>query len=107
MIIKIPLTIPTTRVDATALAATEIKQIEFLVSVDNGQNYVSAGHAAADQTEFQFEASDAGTYLFKAQTVDTQDPSRVSLDSNVVSFTIQAAAKAAPSPPILGTPVAV
>lgn len=106
MIIKIPFTIPTQRVDGTSLAPGEIDRIEFFVSTDNGQNYVSAGHASADQTEFPFEASDPGTYLFKDQVVDTQSPPRFSPDSPVVSFTIASPPLAAPKPAILGTPLA-
>lgn len=108
MIIKIPFTVPTKRIDGTDLPISQIDRIEFYVSTDSGQNYVSIGHAAADgsQTDFLYEATDVGTYLFKAQAVDTQNPPRVSLDSSVVSFTIAPPELAAPEAPVLGTPVA-
>jgi hypothetical protein len=102
---NIPITDPTSRKDGKALAQTEIKEIDMLVSTDNGQNYVAAGHAAAGQANFQFDAVDPGTYLFKAQTVDTQTPALVSGDSNVVSLTVAPPVLAAPNAPTLGTPV--
>jgi len=105
-IIKIPVTAPTTRIDGNALAITDLARIEFFVSTDNGQNYVSAGHSAPDATSFNFEATDPGTYLFKAEAVDLQSPPLTSLDSAVVQFTIAPPVLAAPSPPTLGTPVA-
>ena len=105
-IFNIPFTIPTTRIDGSALAASSIARIEFFVSTDSGANYVSAGHAAPDATNFPFEATDVGTYLFKAEVVDTQNPALTSLDSNIVSFAIAPPVLAAPNAPVLGTPVA-
>jgi hypothetical protein len=108
MIIKIPFTVPTKRIDGTDLSLSEIDRIEFFVSTDSGVEYTSIGHAAADgsQTDFLYEATEFGSYLFKAQTVDTQNPARVSLDSSVVSFSIAPPTLAAPEAPVLGTPVA-
>jgi hypothetical protein len=106
MLINVPVTAPTTRIDGSALSATDLNRIEMLVSTDNGQNYVSAGHIAPNQPVFQFEATDVGTYQFKAEAVDNQNPALVSLDSNVVSFTIAPPVLARPSAPVLGTPTA-
>lgn len=102
MRITIPFTLPTSRADGTALAATEVAAVDFFLSTDNGLNYASVGHAAPDQTAFTVDLTDPGTYLFRAETVDTQIPPRSSVDSNVVSFTVPTPPLAAPSPPVLG-----
>lgn len=104
MKLDIPFTLPTQRADGSTLSPSEISRIEFFVSVDGGQNYVSAGHAAPDQKVFQYDASDIATYNFRAEAVDLQVPERTSLDSNVVSYTVAPPVLAAPNAPVLGTP---
>lgn len=108
MKISIPITDPTTREGGGALdPSKELAFVNILMSADNGQNYASVGHAAPGQPTFEQELTDPGTYLFKADAEDLQTPALDSKDSNVVSFTVPAPALAAPSPPTLGTPVAV
>jgi hypothetical protein len=103
--VTIPVTAPTTRKDGSALAATDIAQMDFELSSDNGATYTNVGHAAANQTEFKLQALDPGSYLVRATATDTQNPPLTSDFSPVVAFQIAAPALAAPNPPTLGTPV--
>src|SRR5689334_3706434 len=64
--VTIPVTAPTTRKDGSALAATDIAQMDFELSSDNGATYTNVGHAAANQTEFKLQALDPGSYLVRA-----------------------------------------
>jgi hypothetical protein len=90
---------PIVRADGSALTPAEIAFVNVLMSADNGQNYASAGHAAAGQQSFDQEVTDPGTYMFKLEAVDTQNPPLVSADSIVVSVAIAAPALAAPGQP--------
>jgi hypothetical protein len=100
---NIPITVPTQRKDGKELAVTEIAFIDIEMSADNGQNYVSVGHAANNQAAFQQDLTVPGTYLFRGVTVDTQVPPLSSDPSSPVSVTIAPPALAAPNPPVLGT----
>lgn len=101
MLLRIQFTLPTKRADGSDLPIEEISSIRFYVSTDNGQNFAQAGSAAPGQQVFEFDAQDFGTYLFKAETFDTQTPKRDSDDSNIIAFTIETPPKAAPLPPVL------
>lgn len=92
---------PTARTDpqATPLSPAEIAFITVLMSTDNGQTYADVGHAAAGQGTFDQVVTDPGTYLFKLETVDTQNPPLTSPDSIVVSVTVPVPALAAPGAP--------
>lgn len=90
---------PTTRADGSPLDPSKVAFINVLMSADNGQNYESVGHAAMGQQTFTQELDDAGTFLFKLETVDTQSPAKVSADSNVVSVVVPEPELAAPNPP--------
>jgi len=104
-VVTIPLTVPTTRKDGTALKPEEIARIDIEFSTDNGQTYTNVGHAAANQTSFQVSDLSVGSYLARGFATDTQTPPLTSDPSSPVSFSVAPPVLAAPSPPVLGTPV--
>lgn len=103
--VSIPVTAPTTRKDGSALAISDIAQMDFELSSDNGQTYTNVGHTAANATEFKLQSLDPGSYLVRSTATDAQTPPLTSDFSPVVGFQIAAPALAAPSPPSLGSPV--
>jgi len=103
--VTIPVTAPTSRKDGSALAPTDIAQMDFELSSDNGTTYTNVGHAAANQTSFVLQGLDPGSYLVRATATDTQNPPLTSDFSPVVGFQIAPPQLAAPNAPILGTPV--
>lgn len=90
---------PLTLVSNVPIPAGDFADVEVFMSVDNGQNYVNVGHAAPGQLHFDQEVTDPGTYLFKLESKDTQNPSTLGPDSVVVSVTVPAPALAPISAP--------
>lgn len=65
-------TLPTTRVNGTPLATSEIDRTDIMMSADGGANF--SPPAAVPPTgpqEFVVENLDVGDYLFRAIVVDT------------------------------------
>lgn len=79
---------PTVLTDGTPIPPNDFADVEVFVSADGGLNYTSAGHAAPGAQAFDFELSDTGTFNFKLESKDTQTPSRLGPDSQVVSVTV-------------------
>lgn len=99
-LITLKWTDPTTLVDGAPIPPNDFADVEVLVSIDGGLTYTNAGHAAPGAQQFQFEATDPGTYNFKLNSKDTQVPALFGPDSAVVSVVVAApplAAIAAPT----------
>lgn len=106
--VTVPVTAPTSRKDGTALPIAQIARLDFELSADNGASFTNVGHQAATETSFKLQGLDAGSYLVRSTATDTQDPPLTSDFSSAVSFQVAAippAALAAPSAPVLGTPI--
>lgn len=106
--VQIPFTAPTTRKDNSTLAATDIAQIDFEISSDNGESWVSVGHTDANGSPFVVSDLDTDVpYLFRNFVTDTQKPPLTSDFSASVSVRIPPPVLAAPNPAAMGTPVIV
>jgi hypothetical protein len=90
---------PTTRVDGSPLAASQIAAINLLVSSDKGNTWSPAGTATTGVQTFDYTLTAVGTYTFKLDVVDTQNPAQISPDSNTASVTLAPTVQAAPSAP--------
>lgn len=89
---------PTTLSDGTtAIPAGDFAFVQVSRSIDNGQTYEAAGHAAPGQQTFtdDLDGFAPGAVLYKLESVDTQTPALVGPDSSVVSVTIPVPALAA------------
>ena len=103
--VTIPFAPPDKRKDGSALAPSQIKQIDFDLSGDNGSTWTGVGHRAGTDTSITLQGLDVGQYLVRGYTTDTQEPAFTSDFSSVVGIDIKAPALAAPMPPVLGTPI--
>lgn len=65
---------PTTRVDGSALAPTDIAAVTVFMSADLGANFVELGSVAAGVQTFRQTDLPDGTYQFKVVVTDKQTP---------------------------------
>src|SRR3972149_1341679 len=96
--VTIPFAPPDKRKDGSALAPSQIKQIDFDLSGDNGATWTGVGHRAGTDTSITLQGLDVGQYLVRGYTTDTQEPAFTSDFSAVVGFVVPAPALAAPMP---------